>query len=238
MHVLIGCEFSGIVREAFIASGHDAWSCDLLPTEIPGQHLQEDVLDVLDFGWDMAIFHPPCTYLAVSGARWMKDQDARKSGVLVGAARRDAQQQAIEFFLKLYNCKIPKKAIENPIGCMSSVFRKPDQIIKPSWFGHPEQKLTCLWLEGLPALTPTNTVKEAPRMILRSGKSLPEWYGKPKAGEDRQKARNRTFLGIAEAMAEQWGKNEQVEKSSVCVRPAGMPGLRGTLLQKTQTTLF
>lgn len=205
MKVLIACEFSGIVREAFKAKGHDAWSCDLLPTEIPGQHIQGDVLEILNDGWDLMIAHPPCTYLTVTANKWLKDQPARKSGALVGEARREARREAIAFFEKLYYCKIPMKAIENPVGCMSSVLRKPDQIISPNSFGHKEEKKTCLWLENLPLLTPTNIVTPEPRMVLKSGKTMPEWYARPKLGKDRQNLRNRTFKGIAEAMANTWG---------------------------------
>jgi hypothetical protein len=205
MRVLIACEFSGIVREAFKAKGHDAWSCDLLPTEILGQHIQGDVLEILNDEWDMMIAHPPCTYLTVTANKWLKDQPERKSGALVGGARRKARQEAIDFFIKLYNCNIPRIAIENPVGCMSTELRKPDQIIQPFWFGHKESKKTCLWLKNLPLLTPTNIVEEEPRMMLKSGKTMPEWYARPKLGQDRQDLRNRTFTGIADAMAEQWG---------------------------------
>jgi hypothetical protein len=241
MRVLVACEFSGIVREAFKAKGHDAWSCDLLPTEILGKHNRGDVLEILDglpvcpscgnlchqdhtsffcitchqlwplsythtkAPWDLMIAHPPCTYLTVTANKWLKDQPERKSGALVGRARREAREQAIEFFTILHNCKIPKKVIENPVGCMSSILRKPDQIISPNDFGHKEEKKTCLWLEGLPLLVPTNRVEPEPRMILKSGKTMPEWYARPKLGKDRQDMRNRTFQGIANAMAEQWG---------------------------------
>lgn len=205
MKVLIACEFSGIVREAFKAKGHDAWSCDLLPTEIPGQHMEVNVISVLHYGWDMMIAHPPCTYLTVTANKWLKDQPERKSGALVGEARREARERAITFFTILHNCNIPKIAIENPVGCMSSVLRKPDQIISPNDFGHKEEKKTCLWLKGLPLLIPTNRVEPEPRMILKSGKTMPEWYARPKLGKARQDMRNRTFPGIARAMSDQWG---------------------------------
>jgi len=146
MKILIACEFSGPVREAFAARGHDAWSCDLLPSEIPGNHIQDDVLDHLS-GWDMMIAFPPCTHLAVSGARWFPQKIA------------DGRQQAsIDFFMELANADIPKIAIENPIGIMSTKWRKPDQIIQPWQFGHGETKATCLWLKNLPKLQPTNIV--------------------------------------------------------------------------------
>lgn len=181
MRVLVACEFSGTVREAFRARGHEAWSCDLLPTEIPGSHLQTDVLSVLDDGWDLLIAHPPCTHLAVSGARWFKEKQAE-------------QQEAIRFFLALAECGIPQRCIENPISIMSSRYRKPDQILQPWQFGHGETKATCLWLTDLPPLTPTQIVSGRTPRVHR----LPP-------GPDRWKERSRTFPGIAQAMADQWG---------------------------------
>lgn len=182
MRVLIGCEFSGIVREAFRQRGHDAWSCDLLETEIPGPHYKGDIRDILSQSWDLAIFHPPCTHLAVSGARYFKEK------------RADGRQQAaIAFFLLLANSNIPKTATENPISIMSTIYRKPDQIIQPWMFGHGEIKATCLWLKGLPPLTPTNIV---------SGREARIHLMPPSA--DRWKNRSRTFQGIADAMAQQW----------------------------------
>lgn len=184
MKVLIACEFSGIVREAFKAKGHDAWSCDLLPTEILSNHIQGDVLGVLQGKsaqyFDMMIAFPPCTHLCVSGARWFKDK------VVV-------QKEAIDFFMKLANMPIPNIAIENPIGIMSTQWRKPDQIIQPWQFGHGETKATCLWLKNLPLLKATEIVdgREA-----RIHKMTPS--------ENRSKERSRTYLGIANAMAEQW----------------------------------
>jgi len=183
MKVLIACEFSGIVRDAFIAKGHDAMSCDLLPTERPGPHYQGDVMDIINNGWDMMIAHPPCTDLAVSGARWFEEK--RKNG---------SQQTSIDLFLEFANVNIERIAIENPIGIMSRIFRKPEQIIQPWMFGHGETKATCLWLKGLPKLTPTNIVDGREPRIHR----LPP-------GPDRWKERSRTFQGIADAMAEQWG---------------------------------
>jgi len=158
MKVLIACEFSGTVRDAFIKKGHDVISCDLLPTDKPGPHYQGDVFDIIDDGFDLMIGHPPCTYLTVSANKWFKDQPARVSGTLVGVERRAAREDAIEFFMKLYNCNIPKIAIENPIGTMSSRFRKPDQVLQPWMFGHGETKATCLWLKDLPKLKPTDIV--------------------------------------------------------------------------------
>jgi hypothetical protein len=180
MKVLIACEFSGIVREAFKIKGHDVWSCDLLPTEIPGQHIQGNVWEVINDGWDMMIAFPPCTHLAVSGARWFKNKKAE-------------QEDAISFFIDLMNVPIKKICVENPIGIMSTVYRKPDQIIQPWMFGHGETKATCLWLKGLPPLKPTNIVEGRKARVHREP-----------PGPDRWKNRSRTYKGIAEAMADQW----------------------------------
>ena len=193
MRVLIACEFSGVVRDAFKARGHDAWSCDLLPTDRPGQHIQGDVLGVLNDGWDLMIAHPPCTYLTVSANKWLKDQSKRKSGALVGAERRQAREESIVFFMSFWNCGIKRIAVENPIGCMSTRFRKPDQVIQPWMFGHGETKATCLWLKGLPRLVPTD-VKEGREQRLHL---LPN-------KKDRWKLRSTTFQGVADAMANQW----------------------------------
>lgn len=181
MKVLIACEYSGLVRDAFKVKGHDAWSCDLLPTELPGQHIQGDVLTILNNGWDLMIAHPPCTHLAVSGARWFKDKKVE-------------QQEALEFVTKLMSAPIEKIAIENPISIISSKIRKPDQIIQPWQFGHGETKATCLWLKGLPLLIPTEIVEGREPRVHRIPPS-----------EDRWKDRSRTFVGIAKAMGEQWG---------------------------------
>jgi hypothetical protein len=194
MKILIACEYSGTVRDAFIKKGHDAISCDLLPTDKTGPHYQGDVFDIINDGFDLMIAHPPCTYLTVSANKWYKDQPERKSGTLVGARRREAREESIEFFLKLYNCGIPKIAIENPIGVLSSRFRKPDQVLQPWMFGHGETKATCLWLKGLPLLTPTDVVDGREQRL----------HYLPKT-EDRWKIRSVTFQGIADAMAEQWG---------------------------------
>lgn len=186
MRTLIACEYSGLVREAFAAKGHDAWSCDLLDTDIPGQHYQCDISDILYDQWDMIIAFPPCTDLAVSGARHF------------AAKREDGRQQAsIDFFMlfALHPCK--RIAIENPVGIMSTIWRKPDQIIQPWQFGHGETKKTCLWLKGLPLLKPTKIV---------DGRDQRIWRMPPSA--DRAKLRSKTYEGIALAMAEQWG-NEQ-----------------------------
>jgi hypothetical protein len=196
MKILVACEFSGTVREAFASRGHDAWSCDILPTEIPGQHYQGDVMDILHDGWDMMIAHPPCTHLAVSGARHFakKREDGR-------------QQQGIDFFMEMINAPIDKIAVENPVGIMSTIYKKPDQIIHPWQFGHEASKSTCLWLKGLPLLTPTNIVDKGEFVTFKSGKRMTKWYADAahKPPKEREKIRNTTFQGIADAMAEQWG---------------------------------
>ena len=180
----MACEFSGIVRDAFKANGHDAWSCDLLPTERPGKHHIGDVRQILELNWDLLIAHPPCTHLAVSGARWFKDKQER-------------QPVAIEFFMSLMTAEIPRVCVENPISIMSTVYRKPDQIIQPWQFGHGETKATCLWLENLPKLEPTNIV---------NGRENRIWKMPP--SKDRAALRSKTFPGIAKAMAAQWGNDE------------------------------
>lgn len=192
VRVLVACEYSGAVRDAFNALGHSAMSCDLLPTDSEGEHYQGDVRDVLYTGeWDLMIAHPPCTHLAVSGARWFKD-------------KVEEQAEALDFVSLLMNAHIPRIAIENPVSIISSKIRKPDQIIQPWMFGHEATKTTCLWLKNLPNLVPTNVVDKGKRHITKSGKSLPEWYNLPPS-EDRWKIRSATFKGIAEAMSQQWG---------------------------------
>lgn len=192
MKVLVACEYSGTVRDAFIRAGHDAWSCDLLPTETPGPHYQCDALEVLDMGWDLMIAHPPCTHLAVSGARWFKD-------------KKDEQALALDFVRLLLQAPIRRIAIENPVSVISTRIRKPDQIIQPWQFGHEATKTTCLWLQNLPLLSPTKIVDKGARHVTKSGKSLPDWYNLPPSN-DRWKIRSATFQGIAQAMADQWGK--------------------------------
>lgn len=196
MRVLVACEYSGKVRDAFIRNGHDAMSCDLLPTDAPGPHYEGDVFDIIDDGWDLLIAFPPCTDLAVSGARWFKEKQAD-----------GRQQRSIEFFMAIVEAgeKIGKYAIENPIGIMSKHFRKPNQIIQPWQHGHEATKSTCLWTKGLPDLVPTNIVGKGERHVTKSGKSLPAWYNLPPS-ETRWKERSETFQGIANAMADQWGK--------------------------------
>lgn len=191
MRILIACEFSGIVRDAFIATGHDVMSCDLLPTERPGPHYQGDIQDILYDDWDMIIAFPPCTHLAVSGARYFKEKQAD-----------GRQQQGIDFFMLFTDLKCDRVAIENPVGIMSTVWRKPDQIIQPYWFGHETTKATCLWLKGLPKLIPTNIVHNGSRQRYPSGKSSPAWHAK--SGGGCGKSRSVTFQGVANAMAIQW----------------------------------
>lgn len=183
MKVLIACEFSGIVREAFTARGHEARSVDILPSEIPRDHYQSRIEEIPKKGqWDLMIAFPPCTHLAVSGARWFKD-------------KLQEQKDAIDFFMYLVNSDIPRIAIENPIGIMSSKYRKPDQIIQPWMFGHGETKATCLWLKNLPKLIPTNIVEGREHRIHKMAPS-----------DHRAKDRARTYQGIADAMANQWGE--------------------------------
>jgi len=205
LKVLIGCEFSQIVTKAFRDRGHEAYSCDLDPTDgNPEWHIQGDLLKIMNDGsWDLGIFFPPCTYLTVTGNKWLKDQPKRKSGALVGAERRKAQKKAVDFFMKLANAKIPRICIENPVGVMSTRWRKPDQIICPTQFGHPEPKKTCLWLKGLPVLIPTKKV-EPDYYFTKSGKRLAKWYYLLPKTPERQKIRNTTFQGIADAFADQW----------------------------------
>jgi hypothetical protein len=194
MKVLIACEYSGRVRDAFTKLGHDAMSCDILETESPGNHYKGDVRDVLGGGWDMMVAHPPCTYLTVSANKWYKDQPERKSGALVGQARRDAREEAIFFFMLLMTSNISKIAIENPIGVLSSRYKKPNQVIQPWQFGHGETKATCLWLKNLPKLESTNVVDGREQRLHLLPPSI-----------DRAKIRSKTYQGIADAMAMQWG---------------------------------
>lgn len=192
MKILIACEYSGRVREAFKKLGHDAWSCDLLPTEIEGNHYTGSILDILDNGWDLMIAHPPCTYLSNAGARHLYPKS------ILNQARFEKGMEAKEFFMQLFNANIPRIAIENPTP--SKVFGLPQytQIIQPYEYGHPFQKRTCLWLKGLQPLKPTNIVYER-----QSTKVVGNWFNK--GGKERQKERARTFQGIADAMADQWG---------------------------------
>ena len=189
MKILIACEYSGIVRTEFEKLGHDAWSCDLLPTELPGKHIVGNVLDFLDEDWDMMIAHPPCTHLAVSGARWF-------------SLKEKEQGEALEFVKQLMDAPIPRIAIENPISIISTRIRKPDQIIQPWMFGHSESKATCLWLKNLPPLDPTNILT---RIGKRWDNQTPSGQNKLGPSKDRWKIRSKTYTGIAKAMAKQWG---------------------------------
>ncbi len=200
MRVLIACEFSGTVREAFAARGHDAWSCDLLPTEKPGNHIEGDVLDVLNDGWDLMVAHPPCTYLASSGLHWNKRVPGREA----------LTSEALAFAVQLIDGNdIPRVALENPIGRIGTAYRKADQIIHPWQFGHDASKTTCLWLKGLPPLLATGPFV-SPRMV----NGRPRWANQCDSGQnklgpsgDRWAKRAETYAGIAAAMAEQWGGN-------------------------------
>lgn len=192
MNILVACEYSGIVRSAFAALGHNAWSCDLLPTEIPGQHYQGDVRDLLKEKWDLMIAHPPCTHLAVSGARYFYRKQAE-------------QAEALEFVRLLMNAPIEHIAVENPISIISSRIRKPDQIIQPWQFGHGETKATCLWLKNLPKLQPSNIVEGREQRIHKMPPSPERW-----------KERSRTFQGIANAMAAQWSRHLTKREPDVC----------------------
>lgn len=203
MKVLIACEFSGTVRDAFTKLGHDATSCDLEPSDTIGKHYQGNVFDIINDGFDLMIAHPPCTYLTVTGNKWFKPEYKDRF-----PTREQDRLDGIAFFTKLYESNIPKIAIENPIGIMSSILRKPDQIIQPWQFGHSMSKSTCLWLKGLPLLRPTNIVDKGEFVTYKSGKRMTKWYADaakfdPKT---RAKIRNKTFQGIADAFAEQWSK--------------------------------
>lgn len=189
MRVLIACESSGVVRDAFIRGGHDAMSCDLLETEQPGPHYKGDVREVINAQWDLMIAHPECTHLSVSGAAWFKEK------------KMDGRQaRGISFFMEMIKADIPMIAVENPVCIMSSLYQRPTQIIQPWQFGHGETKATCLWLKGLPSLIPTNIV---PGREARIHKMPP--------GPDRWKERSRTYQGIADAMASQWTIQRELE---------------------------
>jgi len=176
MRILVPCEYSGRVRESFRAKGHDVISCDLEPAEDNSPyHYQGKVEELLTQQFDLMIAHPPCTYLTISANKWFKDQPERKSGTLVGQARRDAREEAIEFFMMLYNSNIPKICIENPIGVMSTRFRKPNQVLQPWMFGHGETKATCLWLKGLPNLIPTDIVQGREQRLHKLPPSPDRW---------------------------------------------------------------
>jgi len=196
MRVLVACEFSGRVREAFIRRGHDAWSCDILPSEIKGNHFQCDVREVLHMDWDLMVAFPPCTYLAVSGMHWTT------------RGLRDPQltEDALDFVKLLMDAPINKIAIENPVSVISTRIRKPDQIIEPRNFGHQESKKTCLWLKNLPRLRNTNPLKKPEDGVWKN--QTPSKQNKLAPSDERWKDRSRTYRGIAAAMAAQWGKEE------------------------------
>lgn len=204
MRVLVACEFSGKVREAFRKNGHDAWSCDLEPSADNSPfHIQGDVLDLIYNGtWDLMIAHPPCTYLCVTGNKWFKDEYKERF-----PTRQQDRKDAIEFFLKLYNAPIPKIAIENPVGIISTVLRPPDQYVHPYMFGEPYSKKTGLWLKNLPKLKPTDIVDKGQFTTYKSGKKCADWYSTncdSLTMKERQKIRNTTFQGLADSMANQW----------------------------------
>jgi len=201
MKVLVACEYSGAVRNEFIKLGHDAMSCDLLPTDLPGPHYTGDVFDIINDGWDMMIAFPPCTHLALSGAAWFEDK-----------IKDGRQQEAIDFVKALMSAPIDKIAIENPLGVIPNYIRPYDQIIQPYMFGDAFQKSTCLWLKNLPLLKPTKIVSKGEFfewIDKKTGKKKrqPLWFYKAlKEGKDRWKIRSQTFPGIAKAMADQWSK--------------------------------
>lgn len=207
MRVLIACEYSGAVRDAFLALGHDAMSCDLLPTDVPGPHHQGDVRDVIDDGWDLMVAHPPCTYLALSGIHW--------NNRIEGRAAKTAE--ALEFVRFLLDAPIPMIALENPVGVISTHIRKADQYIHPWQFGHPQAKKTGLWLKNLPLLQPTHIL--TPTEFQDNG--APRWENQTASGQnklapssDRWKLRSATYAGIAKAMATQWGGVEELERAA------------------------
>lgn len=217
MKVLVACEYSGRVRNAFIAGGHDAMSCDLLPSEAAGPHYQGDVFDVIGDGWDLMIAHPPCTYLTIAAEWAYKDEQTKriKPGTLIGQPRRDAREEAIKFVMALANAPIKRIAIENPVGVLSTVWREPDQFIQPYEYGDDASKKTCLWLKNLPRLVPTSFAP--PRLALSAdcrSYSL-RWRNQTDSGQnkeppsdDRWKIRSTTWQGWADAMASQWGAIE------------------------------
>ncbi len=200
MRVLVGCEFSGIVRDAFLARGHDAVSCDLLPSERPGPHLQCDVRDVLGDGWELAVFHPPCTYLSRAGARWWGDPQ-----------REAKAREALAFVQTLWAAPIPRVAIENPIGRLHRWWRPPDQTIEPWQFGEPYSKRTCLWLRGVPPLMATVVMPEhEPLLPSNVGWGRRKGQRSHPGHTHSAKEASRTFPGVAAAMAEQWGSLESI----------------------------
>ena len=190
MRVLVACEFSGVVREAFKNKGHDSWSCDLLDTEIPGNHYKCDVLDIINLGWDLMICHPPCTYLCSSGLHWNKKD----------SSRQQKTEESLDFVKTLLECNINKICLENPVGCISTRIRKPDQIIQPWMFGEDASKKTCLWLKNLPPLKHTNVIIKD-----RYSNQTASGQNNLAPSKDRWKLRSITYKGIADQMAAQWG---------------------------------
>jgi hypothetical protein len=197
MKVLVACEYSGKVRDAFIRVGHEAISCDILPTDSPGPHYEGDVLDILNDGWDLMIAHPPCTYLSVSGMHWTTR----------GLRDPKLTEDAMDFVNKLLNAPILRIALENPVSIISSRVRKPDQIVQPHEYGHDASKKTCLWLKNLPLLIPTQIIE--PKIVGNKkiwGNQTASGQNKLPPSKDRWKIRSETYQGIADAMANQWGK--------------------------------
>lgn len=215
MRVLVACEFSGIVRDAFLARGHDAWSCDLLPTEKEGPHIQDDVLKHLNDGWDLMIAHPPCTYHTVAGNKYFYQRPKiYNPDNFYLEERFKAREDARQFVISLWSSNIPKIVLENPVGTLHEVIGKSSQIIQPYMFGHDFSKKTCLWLKGLLPLNPLPIDKwVAPRIVIINNNKYKRWNNQSdktgsdttKRDKDRWKNRSRTFTGIAKAMAEQWG---------------------------------
>jgi hypothetical protein len=210
LRVLVACESSGAVRDAFARNGHDAWSCDLLPTESPGNHYLGDARQFLGEGWDLLIAHPPCTYLTVSGNKYFKEGTSRRKDVKTGQARWDAQKEALDLVRSFLDAPIPKIAVENPVGVISTHIRPASQYIQPYQFGDDASKKTGLWLKGLPLLRPTQYVEG--REVVYQGKRVRRWSNQTDSGqnhlppsEDRWKERSKTYEGIAQAMADQWG---------------------------------
>jgi site-specific DNA-cytosine methylase len=203
MRVLVACEYSGIVRDAFTKLGHDAWSCDILPTESLGNHIQDDILKHLDNNWDLMIAHPPCTYLSNAGIRWFNEEKYGEKAKL----RKQLRLEALDFVKKLYYCNIPKICIENPVGYLNHNFKKPDQIVQPYFFGDEESKRTCFWFKNLKPLEHTKLVKPKIYAYYKTGRKIgkPIYFHEYNSGKDRAKIRSKFWNGIAEAMAAQWG---------------------------------
>jgi site-specific DNA-cytosine methylase len=203
MRVLVACEYSGIVRDAFSKLGHDAWSCDILPTESLGNHIQDDILKHLDNNWDLMIAHPPCTYLSNAGIRWFNEEKYGEKAKL----RKKLRLEALDFVKKLYYCNIPKICIENPVGYLNHNFKKPDQIVQPYFFGDEESKRTCFWFKNLKPLEHTKLVKPKIYAYYKTGRKIgkPIYFHEYNSGKDRAKIRSKFWKGIAEAMAAQWG---------------------------------